>query len=363
MSPLAVRLADVDGGRDNNFNLLRFVASLSVVITHAVAQSSGIAEVTWLHVFGTYVAILAPDVFFVASGYLITASLLARNDPADYLRARVLRIYPALWVAVLTTVFVIGPIFTTLPLASYFGDWRTWLHLLRNLTLVFGAAEGLPGVFIGLPLSGAVNGSLWTLPVEIRLYLALLLLWWLAGRFTADRERSMGRVVVAGIVVLGAFKLWLEPGWGDNPINTLRLAPLFLIGCAMRLWREAIVLRRSWFLLALGAMLVTLPWLELFFVVEFFTIGYVTLYLAYVPGGAVRRFNKFGDVSYGIYICSFPLQQAMVAMLPGIGAWALIGLSLLVTVPVAALSWHWVERPALALKSRAAGPRTAPAVH
>lgn len=349
-------LADVNAGRDNNFNLLRFVASLSVVITHAVAQSTGVAELTPLHVFGTYVAIVAPDVFFVASGYLISASLLARNDPREYLRARVLRIYPALWVAILTTVFVIGPIFSTLSLAAYLGDPRTWLHLLRNLTLLFGAAEGLPGVFNGLPLDGAVNGSLWTLPVEIRLYLALLLLWWLAGSFTRRREFWMGVVVVSAAIVLGAFKLWLEPAWGDHPINTLRLAPLFLIGCAMYLWRRHVPMRRDLFWLAFGAMLLTLPWLEVFFFVEFFAIGYVTLYLAYVPAGAVRGFNRFGDCSYGIYINSFPLQQAMVYLMPGIGAWALIGWSLLVTLPVAMLSWHFIEQPALARKRRSGPP-------
>jgi peptidoglycan/LPS O-acetylase OafA/YrhL len=348
----AASLADVNAGRDNNFNLLRFVASLSVVITHAVALSAGMVGTSALHVFGGYVAILAPDVFFVASGYLISASLLTRNDAVEFLRARVVRIYPALWVVVLTTVFVIGPALSTQPLAAYFGDSRTWLYLLRNLTVLFGVAEGLPGLFAGLPLPDAVNGSLWTLPVEIRLYLALLLLWWLAGRFTGRREFWIGVVVVVGAVILGSLKLWLQPRWGAQPINTLRLAPLFLIGCSMYLWRSYIPMRRDLFGVALGAMLITLPWREVFFVVEFFAIGYVTLYLAYVPGGRVRAFNRYGDCSYGVYIVSFPLQQSMVALMPGIGPWAMIGWSLLVTVPVAMLSWHFVEKPALAMKRR-----------
>ncbi len=350
-------LADVPSGRDNNFNLLRFVAALSVVMTHAVAQATGNVEMTALHVVGTYVAIVAPDIFFVASGWLISASLLARNDPLEYLRARVLRIYPALWLALVMTVFVLGPLVTTLPLTQYFTDPRTWLYVLRNATILFGAADTLPGVFDGLPLPGAVNGSLWTLPVEMRLYLALLLLWWLAGRYTRRRELWMGVFTAAGIVVVGAFKLALEPHWGETPINTVRLAPLFLIGATMYLFRRHIPLRRDLFWLLFGAMLVTLPWLQLFFFVEFFAIGYVTLYLAYVVGGRVRAYNGLGDYSYGIYILSFPLQQALVWLMPGIGASALIAWSLAVAVPAAVLSWHFVEQPALSRK-RAVAPET-----
>ena len=76
----AQSLATDASGRDNNFNLIRFVAALLVVITRAIALATGNVEVTPLDVFGGLVAVLVPDVFVVAGGYLSTASLLARND-------------------------------------------------------------------------------------------------------------------------------------------------------------------------------------------------------------------------------------------------------------------------------------------
>ena len=99
------------------------------------------------------------------------------------MRARVLRIYSAL----LVSVFVVGLPVTPLPAGDYLGNTQSWGFLLRNMTLFFGASERLPGVFADLPYANAVNGSLSTLPVEIRLYLSLLLLlllllWWLASR-------------------------------------------------------------------------------------------------------------------------------------------------------------------------------------
>jgi len=348
-------LADVGSGRDNNFNLLRFVASLLVVLTHGIALSTGNVEVTPLHVFGGFVAVLAPDVFFVASGYLITASLMGRNDAAAYVRARVLRIYPALWVSGFATVFGIGLLVTTLPALDYLTHPQTWIFLVRNLTLVAGASESLPGVFNGLPYPNSVNGSLWTLPVEIRLYLGLLLLWWLAGRFTRQQRPWMGWVMVAGAVLLGVLKLRMELGHLPT-VNTLRLAPLFFIGSAFYLFREHVAIRRDWFWLALGAMLLSAPWRPVFQVVELLTIGYVTLYLAYVPDGAVRQFNRLGDYSYGIYIHSFPLQQCLVLAMPGIGPWATMAASLMVSVPVAVASWHWIEKPAISRKRKVPAP-------
>ena len=75
------------------------------------------------------------------------------------------------------------------------------------------------------------------------------------------------------------------------------------------------------------------------------------------PAGAVRSFNRLGDYSYGTYIYSFPMQQCLVLALPGIGPWALIGASLLVSLPVAVASWHFIEKPAIARKRRPAAAR------
>jgi len=354
-------LAVFDKGRDNNFNLIRFVASLSVVITHAIALSTGNTFYGPLHHFGSFVAIIAPDVFFVASGYLITASLLVRGQARNFVVARVLRIYPALWLTVLTVAFVVGPWVTTLPLADYFAQPLLWSYLAHNLTVLFGASEGLPGVFTHLPYPNAVNGSLWTLPYEVRLYVALLIGWWLVGKLAADRLRMLAAVIVSLALLTLAAKLATHFYFGQER-NMLRLAPPFFIGSAFYLFRDRIALRRGYFVAALTLMLLASPWLQAFYVVDQFCIAYLTLYLAYVPGGVIRRFNRIGDCSYGIYIYSFPLQQLLVMSMPGIGPWSLMAWSVGVALPLSLLSWHFLEKPALALLRKSRAPAVKPAL-
>lgn len=79
-------------------------------------------------------------------------------------------------------------------------------------------------------------------------------------------------------------------------------------------------------------------------------IAYVLFYLVYVPVGQLRTFNQVGDYSYGVYIYAFPVQQSVAALLPGVSVIAMISISAVVTLLLAALSWHLLERRALRLK-------------
>ena len=81
-------------------------------------------------------------------------------------------------------------------------------------------------------------------------------------------------------------------------------------------------------------------------------LAYVVLVAAYHPRLQWPMFNRAGDYSYGLYVYSFPLQQSLMERLPGLEPAGLFALSLPLGLGVAALSWHWLERPALALKSR-----------
>ena len=80
--------------------------------------------------------------------------------------------------------------------------------------------------------------------------------------------------------------------------------------------------------------------------------GRSPLWLAYVPGGRVRGYNRVGDYSYGVYIYAFPVQQSVVALMPGVSPLALLAIALPITVLLAVASWHLVESPALGLLHR-----------
>ena len=107
-------------GHDNFFTPLRLLMASLVMVGHAfvIAMKSMSAEPS---VFLDYnFSYLAVNVFFITSGFLVTKSMVYRNNMPDYCAARALRIYPALIVHLLFVILVIGAISTTLPLKEYF---------------------------------------------------------------------------------------------------------------------------------------------------------------------------------------------------------------------------------------------------
>jgi peptidoglycan/LPS O-acetylase OafA/YrhL len=156
----------------NNFDLLRLIAACMVIVGHAHAlvprDSSGDLIRAVLHF--DYSGSLAVKFFFFLSGLVVTNSLIEKPSTAAFAVARICRLMPALIVCVILTALVLGPAVTSLPLANYFADSRTWSYISANILL--NTQWALPGVFTDHRDLG-VNGSLWTLPVEVFCYLVL----------------------------------------------------------------------------------------------------------------------------------------------------------------------------------------------
>jgi peptidoglycan/LPS O-acetylase OafA/YrhL len=81
------------------------------------------------------------------------------------------------------------------------------------------------------------------------------------------------------------------------------------------------------------------------------TLAYGVLVLAYHPRIQWRRYNRVGDYSYGLYVYAFPIQQTIIGRWPGLSTGELFAWSFAATLAMAAISWHGLEQPALALKS------------
>lgn len=347
-----MKLSDYTQGRDNNFNLVRILAALAVLITHSFALAIGTGDAEPLRGrLGMTMGSIAVDVFFITSGFLVTASLLTRQSVIDFVWARVLRIFPALLVMLILTVFGLGIGFTTLPLTSYLTDSSTYFYLLKCATLITGIAENLPGVFAGNPYQNTVNGSLWTMPYEIRMY-AILAVTWIALRLIGNRRFALFQLaIVAGFLAAGIF-VFFSHFYFLAGGQFARLFFMFFSGAAFYVLKEHITLSRSYFWLAVLALLsAAVINMHAFFVVYELSIAYILFYLVYIPAGRIRKFNLLGDYSYGIYIYAFPVQQSVAALLPGIPVWGMLFTSATATLLLAALSWHLLERRALGLKS------------
>jgi peptidoglycan/LPS O-acetylase OafA/YrhL len=353
---LKMKLSNFTQGRDNNFNLIRIVAALAVLIEHSFILSTGTNDAQPFKDLGKSMAQIGVDVFFITSGFLVTASLLTRQSAIEFIWARVLRIYPALVVMLLLTVFGLGIFFTQLPISSYLANSMTYVYLLKCATLITGAAYELPGVFEGNPFKNAVNGSLWTMPIEIAMY-AILVIVWIALRVTKrSRLRLFKLAIVAGAAIAG--------GWFFVRHFYLAGAPsgfsyMFFSGAAFCVLKEHIKLSGFLFLVVMIALVFSaMANRHAFFVVYELTIVYFVIYFAYVPSGLIRKYNQIGDYSYGVYIYAFPVQQSVAALVPGISVLSMALIATVITFVLAALSWHLLERHALGLKGLYVGHTT-----
>jgi len=335
--------------RENNFDFLRFFAAALVLFAHSypLVGRRGDEPLTLLTGYEKGGSI-AVGIFFVMSGYLIASSWLASSSPKSFLIKRALRIFPALIVAVLLSVFVIGPLVTHLTLGQYLAADGTWTYL-QNILLV--TRYELPGVFTGNVYPDVVNGSLWTLPLEVLMYIGVMILG-----LTGFLKR---RLIFLPIAVLAVGHFWLLGKLGIESYfikNIFKLGLLYYSGAALFLYRDDIPWR-GWIAALLFAALVATFRTDIGPLVYFIALPYLVLYLAYAPLPLISRFGKYGDFSYGLYIYAFPFQQLTIYLFgPQVGV---LGLTLIAFVPtliLAALSWHLIEAPAMKLKRLFASP-------
>lgn len=351
-----MRLADVTASRENNFDVLRLAAAMAVLLAHCFALTATPNP----DLSGLFVAVVTQGVpvFFAISGFLIARSWLSDPQLAVYAGKRALRLIPALIVAVGITAFVVGPIFTSLPTADYLTDPTPYLYVLRCAVLVTFAGT-LPGVFTDNPYPDAVNGSLWTLPVEASAYavvgvlgLALLIRnWGLPAAFAAALVLSSPPVDLNEFVPIG------DSASGADAALVMSLLAVFLAGSLLYVHRRRVTL--SWPLFAvLSAVWIALSGSGWAHVAEPLLLPYLVLVAAYRTPAALRTVTRPGDVSYGVYIYAFPIQQMIAATWTGVRPLEMFAIAAPTAYACGFASWTLIERRALALKSRL--PRRTP---
>lgn len=340
-----VFLREFDGDRKNNFTLIRLVFAWLVLYGHSFAIQPTHGLKNPLHAIfqgSTWIGAVAVNGFFVISGFLVCASLLNRSIK-DYVISRVLRVLPALVVCVLLSVFVLGAALTTLPLSEYFQHSDTFGYL-KNALAIFSMEWTLPGVFESNRRS-AMNGSLWTLTVEVYCYILLAFF----GFWGLLRKKSVANFTIFALLVFGFFHFADIPLLGVN-MKWSRPGLYFLLGVLLYCNRDMVPVSGK---LALFSVLVVLysfgkSWFPYVFPLFF---AYLIFYLAYATR-FVDLDGKLGDVSYGVYIYAWPTQQVIAMTLPELNPYTHTLLATFVVFLLAYCSWRYIERPALNLKPR-----------
>lgn len=341
-------IAEAARGRQNNFDLIRFIAAGFVIVSHSFAVSGGFAEPG---VGSTTLGTLGVYIFFSISGFLVTKSWLAHPRLSAFIGKRLLRIMPGLIGATLFVVFIVGPIFSSVPLRQYLTDPET-LKYFGNPWL-FNLAYTLPGVFAANAFPQNVNGPIWTLPHEFLAYLGLAA----AGYLGFLRKRP--HLVISFVTVLILAYAFIAIFHKDNLYildiqlsSFVRMIMFFAMGSLLYLNRHRIVLSEPLALLATLILLAS-PNLPGQFYLRLLAIPYLVIYLALLPSRYAHKFGQHGDFSYGMYIYAWPVQQSIEALAHNaIGPLRMTATAFPVILLLAAGSWHLIEKPALQLKGR-----------
>jgi peptidoglycan/LPS O-acetylase OafA/YrhL len=348
--------------RQNNFDALRLVAAASVVFSHSFLITEGTQDHEWLIWFTgnqSILGLVGVFVFFAISGFLVTQSFEATGDVWRFLVKRALRIFPGLLVATALSAFVLAPVVTTLCPSAFLLRPEPYEYVIGN-TLLDQTVHELPGVmFVNNPVGLEINGSLWTLRLEFAMYLMVLAL----GMLRLLSLRVALLLVAFGMAclhfnMLDELEKWgwffqLLSGWGW-------LVGFFAAGMVLYKLRHTRIFDGRIALLAFAGLVLSVPLRQ--FILLFPLFGcYLVLWLALTPRLPVIPAARFGDLSYGIYIYGWPVEQGVIWLLGGRAVWWQVFLLALPTAAALAfLSWHLVESPALRLKPKT---RRSPMTH
>ncbi|WP_374010347.1 acyltransferase family protein [Leifsonia sp. LS-T14] len=345
-------------GHDNALGLIRLVLALAVLVSH-----------TWpLGGFGhdpggtitrgqTTLGGLSVAGFFAISGYLITKSGMSA-DVVQFLWRRVLRIFPAFLLVLLLTSLVLGPVIWTLdghPPIAYFGrsGASPWHYIASNWTLAVHSF-GVRDVFqFSTPYgretgASVLNGSTWTLEYEWACYIMVAILL-VVG--VLRRARSV-ILVVAGAILAAQIIDLITPGALGGMTNSLflTLAAPFAVGAVFAVYSRVIPLTAGWGLTA-GVVLIGTLLLGGYAVIGVPAGVYFILWLGSAIPGRLRRVGQTNDISYGVYLFAFPVQQTLAyAGLYRLGVAPMILVAAAIVLGLSWLSWRFIERPAMSLK-------------
>lgn len=334
-------------GGVNNFDILRFIAALLVIISHSYAISGNPPEPQFL---GANLGVIGVYIFFVISGFLVTNSWKVHPRASAFLAKRCLRILPGLAGVTLFTALILGPLVTTQSLREYFTSSEVFSYL--GNVWVFSIKFDLPGVFTNNPIPGITNGSLWTLPYEFLAYISLTML----GVFgLLGNKRRLLVIVVATVATLFALAQVYPVGkphlLNMEMIWIAKYLSFFAAGMFLNLLSHRIGLSYRYALAALVVMLLS-PYLPGGFVLLLGSFSYLVIYLALMPTKHLHRFGEHGDFSYGMYLYAWPIQQLLVYKFTDIGPIALILGATPIVIALGWASWRLIEKPSLAHKKR-----------
>lgn len=297
--------------KDNAFNFLRLICALIVIYEHAVLLSEN-GALPCFNLRG-----IAVNVFFILSGFWVTQSYLKSDSLKEYAKKRCKKIFPLYFTVVILSAFLLV-FFSSLNAKEYFINSGFIKYLIANLSTLNFIHPTLPGVFEGLALGGSVNGSLWTIKIELGFYIILPLIIYLKGRLS----NLGGGIVLFTIYFLSViYEVFMPILTKDTfiPVSLNNQLPAylsyFISGMAILEYWELILKKLNFFIIPSLIIFVictiaNIPVLSCF--VKPITLSIIVTWV----GLSLKLFYNIGkqkDYSYSMYLVHCPLIMSFVA--------------------------------------------------
>ncbi len=334
--------------RENNFNIIRFMAAIMVMAGHMAYIGGYSLPILW----GQGIQSLGVKIFFLIGGYLISKSWLSDPNPLRYSIKRIFRIFPALIIYTVIAAYVVGPLLSDLPMREYYMNPQV-SYYLKNILLY--PVYVLPGVFSNNPYPNAVNGSLWTLPVEVSLYILVPCILTLIGANKKNKKSFVFLIMITGLLCAAQIlRLKKYPDWflviyGTDIASALELIPWYFIGMVFTypcVQKKLNLQVASILLLCLSCLNANSVCYEMlrYIIFSYFIFSFSLAEKPYFS----RMFVKH-EISYGIYLYGFFVQQIIVFVFKkvniAVGEIWLFLLSVIITIGVALISCITIEEP------------------
>lgn len=296
--------------KSKNLSFIKFLAALAVIISHAypISQGKEFGDVLISFSKGHLgIGGVAVGVFFFSSGLLVSKSIEKSENLKQFLKKRCLKIFPPLIFTVILTVFLLGPIFTNMTISDYFTDLATYKYLLNAILIPI---HSLPGVFENNIYGNVINGALWTLPIEFICYIALMFCY----KLGLLRKKILFTFPISLIFF---YLLYYSniPIFSSISIYTL---PIFIyyMGMLYYVFRDKIILNKllAVFLIIVWSGFVYFGFAE---IAMFLIFPYIFSVIVFNKKQCSEKLSELGNLSYGIYLCGFPIQQIVVCLFGG----------------------------------------------
>jgi peptidoglycan/LPS O-acetylase OafA/YrhL len=323
----------------NSVNLIRHIAAIFVIYAHSfeLLQHQNIEYIK--EIFSIDIGSLAVNIFFFLSGLLIYKSAINSDSLLNYFKKRFLRIYPALLFCIIITSFI----FWILSSKSFYDFFTTKINIEYILNLFFIGKYSIIELFDANYYPFVANGSLWTLRYEIIMYAITSIFVF------SFFKKSLYLPIIIFSIFLFLYIFTLDDSKSFTT-NIARLGSYFFCGVLLSRFNylkyKTLILLVI--LLSLLIFIYTNNYNEIFLLI--FISFSLKLGLDYIQYREYNQKKINFDISYGLYIYAFPIQQLLVKYLEFNNVYTYFVSALVVTSIAATISWLFIEEKALRLK-------------